>query len=112
MAELKLTDSHIGKGQGVGRAVLDSLFIVFNGFLVLRLVLVDVGQVVVGVAVAGVHLDGLLVPLDCLVSVVLSLVDDCSVVVGAVVLGVSIDGLLVVLNGHSIFSFLIVGNSY
>ena len=112
VAKEQVADGHIDQSEGVGRKMLNCLFVALNSFLVLRLVLVDVGQVVVGVAVAGVHLDGLLVPLDGLVSVVLSLVDDCSVVVGAVILGVSIDGLLVVLECEFVFPHVVVGDAH
>ena len=112
VAKEQVADGHIDQSEGVGRKMLNCLFVALNSFLVLRLVLVDVGQVVVGVAVAGVNLDGLLVPLDGLVSVVLSLVDDCSVVVGAVVLGVSIDGLLVVLESEFVFPHVVVGDAH
>ena len=88
--------------------MLNCLFVALNRFLILGLVLVDVGQVVVGVAVAGVHLDGFLVPLDGLVSVFLPLVDDGGVIVGTVVLGVGVDGLLVVLQGEFIFPLVVV----
>lgn len=91
--------------------MLNCLFVALNSFLILGLVLVDVGQVIVGVAVTGVHLDGSLVPLDGLVKVVLPLVYDCGVVVCAVVLGVGVDCLLVVLEGEFIFPHVVVGDA-
>jgi hypothetical protein len=75
------------------------------------LVLVDVSEVVVGVAVAGVYLNGFFVPICGLGDVVPAFVDNCHVVVSAKILRVFLNAHLIVFDGVIVLFHFIIGDA-
>lgn len=76
LVEFQVADGEISKGERVSGEIGDCALVALNGLVVLLLVLVDVAQVVVGVAVARIDLDCLLVGLDCFLLFLLVLVEN------------------------------------
>jgi len=111
VVDLEVADSHIGKCQCVGGEVLNTLFVALDCLLIVPLVLVDVSEVIIGIAIPGVDLDGFFVPIYSLLSFAHAFVYNCNVVVSRVVLGVGSYAFLVVTECLIVLSFLIIGNS-
>ena len=84
--------------------------ITLDGFFSFVLILVDIGKIVVGIAVARIDLYGFLVPVDSLVQLLFSFVDNSHVVVGTVVLRVSSYALHVVFKSFFVLSLVVIGD--
>ena len=83
-------------------------FIVFDRLFVIFLILINISQVVICVAVTRIDLNGLFIPLYSLFNIVLSLVNDGSIIVRSVVLWVCLNSLSIIANSlHILFHIII-----
>ena len=89
-----------------------SFFEIFDGFLIIKLALIDVPQIIVGIAVSRVDFDGLFIPFNGFFQFIHFFVENGCVVVSTMIFRIAFDTFSIICQGLLFISHIIIGNTY
>lgn len=88
--------------------MLYCLFIAFDSFFVIELILIDITEVIIGIAISRVDFYGFLIPFNALINFIELLIDNGSVIIGRMILRIALNTFAVILKRLNIVTHIII----